>query len=75
MPAIFNFRARNSKSGLPVKVAISLGGKDRGYTSTKKDEWLTVELSTSGTYSWYARLDGTKIAEGTSSGGKMDITI
>ena len=71
--AIFKFRARNAETGKPVKVYVYLGGTGRGFTPDKKDEWLIVETSSSGSYSWYAKYGGNKIDSGSSSGGKIDI--
>ncbi len=71
--AIFQFRARNAKSGDPIKVEVTLGGTTRGFTSNKKGEYLVVETSSSGKFSWYAKYNGNKIREGVSSGGEIEI--
>lgn len=71
--AIFKFRARNAKTGEPIKVEIYLGGVDKGFTPDKENTWLMVETSQSGRYSWYAKYWGDKIASGESSGGEIEI--
>jgi len=71
--AIFKFRARHAKTGKPIKAEVNLGGTHRGYTSEYKDNWLIVETSQSGSYSWYAKYGGSKIDSGSSSGGEIDI--
>lgn len=72
--AIFKFRARNSKTGKPIKVLITLGGTQRGHTFDEKDKWLIVETSQSGYFSWSAKYDGKTIDSGKSDGGTIDIT-
>ena len=71
--AVFKFRARHAKTGRPIKAEVTLGGTYRGYTPENKDNWLVVETSQSGSYSWYARHGGSKIDSGNSSGGEIDI--
>ena len=71
--AIFKFRARNAETGNPIKAEVSLGGTHRGYTFDRKDNWLVIETSQSGSYSWYAKYGGLKIDSGSSSGGEIDI--
>lgn len=71
--AIFKFRSRNAKTGDPIKVEINLGGTHRGYTSDRKGQWLVVETSQSGSFSWYAKYRGSKIDSGSSSGGEIDV--
>lgn len=71
--AIFKFRARNAKSGLPIKVEIHLAGTNRGYTSDKKDQWMIVETSQSGSFLWFAKYNGLKIDSGNSSGGNIEV--
>lgn len=71
--AIFKFRARNAKTGVPIKAEVTLGGRNRGYTPDSKNNWLIVETSQSGTYSWYAKYNGSKIDSGDSSGGVIEI--
>ena len=73
MSAVYKFRARIAKTGEPIKVEIVLGGVSRGFTSDRKDDWMVVELSTSGHYSWYAKYYGNTIDSGESSGGTIDI--
>lgn len=72
--AIFKFRAHNAKTGDPIKAEISLGGTHRGYTSDRKGQWLVVETSQSGSFSWYAKYRGSKVDSGRSSGGEIDVS-
>jgi hypothetical protein len=70
----FKFRAVHAKTGKPMKFHISLGGKNRGYTSDKSaDHWLMVKTDHEGNYSWYAKEDSKIIESGTSSGGEIII--
>jgi len=71
--AIFKFRVRNAKTGDPIKAEINLGGTHKGYTLNRKGQWLVVETSQSGSYSWYAKYSGSKIDSGSSSGGEIDV--
>ena len=71
----FLFRASNAITDEPVKVHISLGGVDRGFTPASEGQFLEVEVSQRGTYSWFARRGGVTIRKGTSSGGEIHIAI
>ncbi|KAA1166177.1 hypothetical protein EU508_00125 [Pseudoalteromonas fuliginea] len=71
--AVFKFRARNAKTGDPVKAEITLGGTSRGYTPNRKGDYLIAETSSSGSFSWYAKYNGRKIGEGKSSGGEIEV--
>ena len=72
--ADFAFRAVIGRNSEPVKVHITLGGVDRGFTPTEKNEALNVELG-SGTYSWVARRNGEIVARGESAGGQIKIIL
>lgn len=71
--AIFKFRARNCKSNNQIKAEVYLGGTCRGFTPNQNGEWLIVETSQPGPFSWYAKYDGKKIDSGSSSGGQVEI--
>ena len=73
--ALFKFRARKAREGTPIKVAITLGGKDRGYTPDAKDQYLLVETQNSGSFTWSAHYFGKKIDGGNSCGGTIEIVI
>lgn len=73
--AIFQFFAVNAKTGLPVKCAITLGGKSRGFTPERKGEYLVVETEMSGRFSWYAKRYGDKVDSGESEGGRIRIVV
>jgi hypothetical protein len=69
----FKFRAAHAAKGTPVKAAIFLGDVDRGFTPESRGAWLEFELKTSGTYSWYAKMGGNILDEGSSSGGSVTV--
>lgn len=71
----FLFRAENAQTDVPVKVHITLGGVDRGYTPDRQNQFLEVQLSSSGTYSWYAKRDGKIIRKGDSKGGEIVVYV
>lgn len=71
--AIFKFRARNAKTGEPIKASIYLAGTDRGFTPNRKGEYLVTETSNSGSFSWYAKYHNKKIGEGKSNGGEIEV--
>jgi|GEM_PF-6098404 len=71
--AFFKFRALNAITGQPIKAEVNLGGVPRGYTPTNKSDYLLVETTQSGRFSWYAKYAGKKVDSGSSSGGNIDI--
>lgn len=71
----FLFRAQYAKTDLPAKVHITLGGVDRGFTPERKNEFLKVELSQRGEYSWYARKNGDRVGSGESDGGEIVVIL
>ncbi|GHU07782.1 hypothetical protein AGMMS50225_05260 [Betaproteobacteria bacterium] len=71
--AVFQFRARNAKTGAGIAAEIILGGERRGSTPKEKDKYLLVETKSSGTFSWSANYGGKRLDSGSSSGGKIEI--
>lgn len=71
----FMFKAVKSSTDEPVKVHITLGGVDRGFTSDRPNDYLTVEVGQSGTYSWYAKRNGSKVDSGDSTGGRITVYV
>lgn len=71
----FLFRASNAKTDEPIKVHITLGGVERGFTPDKPNQYLEVSVTQKGTYSWSARRNGSTIRKGDSSGGEIHIAI
>jgi hypothetical protein len=75
MPATFLVRAFRAKNGDPLKAFVSIGGTAwQGYT---KDDgsYVTVTMSVSGRYNWYAKYGGKEIMSGSSEGGVLDIPV
>jgi len=75
MPATFLFRAEKAETGEAIKVYISLGGVDRGFTPGVADKHLIVQVGQSGTYNWYAKRNGEKVGQGESSGGEIVVYL
>lgn len=71
----FLFRAVNAQTDVPVKVHITLGGKERGYTPDRQNQFLEVQLSQTGTYSWHAKRDGKLVRSGDSKGGEIVVYV
>jgi hypothetical protein len=71
----FLFRASNAKTDDPIKVHITLGGVERGFTPDRQNEFLEVTVNQKGSYSWSARRNGTTVRQGDSSGGEIHIAL
>ena len=71
----FLFRAVNAKTDQPVKVHITLAGVARGFTPDRSNQYLEVTLSTTGTYSWYAKQNGSVVRTGESKGGEIVVAV
>lgn len=69
----YSVTAVNPKNGKPCKVEFFLGGKSRGFTSDRRGQALTFEISGSGNYDWYAKRHGKKVDSGRSSGGTVKV--
>lgn len=75
MSSIFRFKAVKTSTGEAVKVDVWLAGVNRGFTPAVKDQYLTVTLQNSDTYSWYAKKDGKQVDSGSSKGGTITIYV
>ena len=75
MGATFLFYAVKAETGEPLKCEVHLGGKFRGYTPDRSNQYLEVETESSGSFSWYAKRYGDKVGYGESRGGKIKIVV
>jgi len=73
--AIFRFYAKKITTGEAVKVEVYMNGRSQGFTPDRKDQYLTVETSQSGSYEYYAKRFGKKVESGRSSGGNILIPV
>jgi len=75
MGSTFLFYAVKAETGEAVKCEVHLGGRFRGYTPDRKNQFLEVETEMTGSYNWYAKRHGDNVAYGASKGGKIKIVV
>ena len=71
----FLFKAVKARTDEPVKVHITLGGVDRGYTPERANQYLEVQVGQRGSYSWYAKRNGSLVRKGESDGGEIVVYV
>lgn len=71
----FLFKAVKARTDEPVKVHITLGGVERGFTPDRANQYLEVHVSQRGSYSWSAKRNGSLVRKGESDGGEIIVYV